>query len=178
MAKIIDGKAIAQDIRTELKEKTENLFNEKGIRPGLAVLLVGDDKPSQIYVRSKEKACHEVGFNSIVERKPADTTEEEVLELVKKWSEDPDIHGILVQLPLPKQINERKVLLSIPPSKDVDGFHPENMGRLMIGLPGFVSCTPAGIMELISRSGIETKGKHTVVVGRSNIVGKPMANLM
>ncbi len=178
MAIIIDGKKIAQDIREELKIKTKKLIDEKGIQPGLAVLLVGDNPASKVYVNSKENACTEVGFKSIVLRKPAETTENEVLEIVKKWNNDPSIHGILVQLPLPKHIDENKVILAISPKKDVDGFHPESFGRLLIGLPGFVSCTPAGIMELLKRYNIETKGKHAVVIGRSNIVGKPIANLL
>ncbi len=178
MALIIDGKKISDTIKQEIKEKTQELINSRGIRPGLAVLLVGEDAASQIYVRSKAKACEDLGFHSLVERMPASASEEEVLALVNKWNNDPTIHGILVQLPLPKQINEVKVLLAISPRKDVDGFHPENLGRLMIGMPGFVSCTPAGIVELLVRSNIELKGKHVVVVGRSNIVGKPVANLL
>lgn len=178
MALIIDGKKISDTIKQEIKEKTQELINSRGIRPGLAVLLVGEDAASQIYVRSKAKACEDLGFHSLVERMPASASEEEVLALVNRWNNDPTIHGILVQLPLPKQINEVKVLLAISPRKDVDGFHPENLGRLMIGMPGFVSCTPAGIVELLLRSNIELKGKHVVVVGRSNIVGKPVANLL
>lgn len=178
MALIIDGKKISDTIKQEIKEKTQELINSRGIRPGLAVLLVGEDAASQIYVRSKAKACEDLGFHSLVERMPASASEEEVLALVNRWNNDPSIHGILVQLPLPKQINEVKVLLAISPRKDVDGFHPENLGRLMIGMPGFVSCTPAGIVELLVRSNIELKGKHVVVVGRSNIVGKPVANLL
>lgn len=178
MAKIIDGKQIAADIRNELKENTETLIAQNGIRPGLAVLLVGEDPASQIYVKLKIKACEEIGYQSIARRLPENATEQEVLELVDKWNNDPAVHGILVQVPLPPQIDEIKVLLRISPSKDVDGFHPENLGRLMVGMPGFVSCTPAGVMELLKRSGTNLKGKHVVVVGRSNIVGKPVANLL
>lgn len=178
MTLIIDGKTISAEIKAELKEKTKKLFDEKGIQPGLAVLLVGENPASQSYVNSKEKACLELGYKSVVIRKNADISESEVLQIVNDWNNDPTIHGILVQLPLPKHINESKVILSISPLKDVDGFHPESFGRLVIGLPGFVSCTPAGIMELLKRSKIQLKGKHVVVVGRSNIVGKPIANLL
>lgn len=178
MAIIIDGKKAAELIRIELKEKTVELLRTKGIIPGLAVLLVGENPASMSYVGSKEKACKEIGYNSIVLRLPAETSHQEVLEIVNRWNNDDKIHGILVQLPLPKHIDEMKVIMSVKPSKDVDGFHPENFGRLVIGLPGFVSCTPAGIMELLKRFEIPTKGKHVVVVGRSNIVGKPIANLL
>jgi methylenetetrahydrofolate dehydrogenase (NADP+)/methenyltetrahydrofolate cyclohydrolase len=178
MTQIIDGKKISTEIKEEIKVKTEKLKSEKGITPGLALLLVGDDPASKIYVSSKEKSCALVGFNSIVKRVPESTGEKEVLAIVEEWNKDAGIHGILVQLPLPKHIDEQKVIMAISPKKDVDGFHPESFGRLVIGLPGFVSCTPAGIMELLKRSGIETKGKHTVVLGRSNIVGKPIANLL
>ena len=178
MTFIIDGKKISSEIKEEIKIKTEQLKKEKGITPGLALLLVGEDPASKIYVSSKEKSCAMVGFNSIVKRLPENATEEEVLAIVKEWNNDDSIHGILVQLPLPKHIDEQKVIMAISPDKDVDGFHPESFGRLVIGLPGFVPCTPAGIMELLKRSNIETKGKHTVVLGRSNIVGKPIANLM
>jgi methylenetetrahydrofolate dehydrogenase (NADP+)/methenyltetrahydrofolate cyclohydrolase len=178
MALIIDGKKISAEIKEEIKVKTQKLIAEKGITPGLALLLVGDDPASKVYVGSKEKACADLGFKSIVRRETSEISEEQVLSIVNDWNNDETIHGILVQLPLPKHINEQKVIMAISPDKDVDGFHPESFGRLVIGLPGFVSCTPAGIMELLIRSGIETKGKHTVVVGRSNIVGKPIANLM
>jgi methylenetetrahydrofolate dehydrogenase (NADP+)/methenyltetrahydrofolate cyclohydrolase len=176
--KLIDGKKNAAEIRAELKEKGQKLLEEKGITPCIALLLVGDNPASKIYVNMKDKASKEIGFKSIILNKPADTSEEEVLSIVNKWNNDPDVHGILVQLPLPKHIDEQKVITSILPSKDVDGFHPENMGRLVLGLPGFVPCTPAGIVELINRSVDNVKGKHLVVVGRSNIVGKPIANLM
>lgn len=178
MAIIIDGKHVAEVIKLDLKSKTEKLVEEKNITPGLALMIVGDDPASKVYVASKEKDCKEIGFNSILKRLSVETSEKEVLDLIKIWNEDPEIHGILVQLPLPKHIDESKVILSIRPDKDVDGFHPENFGRLVIGLEGFVSCTPAGVMELLKYYNIETKGKHVVVVGRSNIVGKPVANLL
>lgn len=175
---IIDGKKISAEIKEELKIKTEQLITTKNIKPGLALLLVGDDPASKVYVASKEKSCSQIGFNSIVRREPATITESEVLNIIQEWNQSQDIHGILVQLPLPKHIDEQKVIMAISPSKDVDGFHPESFGRLVIGLNGFVSCTPAGIIELLKRYKIETKGKHAVVIGRSNIVGKPIANLL
>lgn len=177
MAIIIDGKQTAATIRMELKEKCAALA-ARGVVPKIALLLVGEDPASMSYVGSKEKATKEIGMDSIVVRMPDSATEDKVLALINEWNSDPSVHGILVQLPLPKQINEQRVIRAIDPAKDVDGFHPENFGRLVIGLPGFVSCTPAGIMELIKRYNIETKGKHVVVVGRSNIVGKPIANLL
>lgn len=175
---IIDGKKVSAEIKQEIKVKSAEIFAKFNKKPGLAVLLVGDDPSSAVYVNSKEKACSDLGFNSIVLRKPADTTQEEVLSIVNQWNADKDIHGILVQMPLPKHIDEHKVIMSIDPDKDVDGFHPVSVGRLVIGLPGFVSCTPAGIMELLRRYDINLKGKHVVVLGRSNIVGKPVANLL
>ncbi len=178
MAIIIDGKKVSQIVREELKTKTEQLKNERGITPGLALLLVGENPASKVYVNSKKKACEELGYFSTVEHLPEDSSEDEVLRLINEWNNDPKIHGILVQLPLPKHINEQKVILAISPSKDVDGFHPENFGRLVIGLPGFRPCTPAGIVELLKYYHIETYGKHIVVAGRSNIVGKPIANML
>ena len=175
---LIDGKKIAAEIREDLKKKGEELIREKGVQPCIALLLVGDNPASGIYVRMKEKVSKEIGFKSIIIKKPEDTSEKEVLDIINDWNMDDSIHGILVQLPLPDQINEFKVIKSISPSKDVDGFHPENMGRLVLGMSGFVPCTPAGIVELINRSVVSVKGKHVVVVGRSNIVGKPIANLM
>lgn len=175
---IIDGKTVSNEIKNELKEKTKTLFQERAIVPGLALLLVGEDPASKVYVSSKEKACAEIGFKSIVKRVPENTTEQDVLAQIDEWNDEPTIHGILVQSPLPRHIDSNKVILRIRPDKDVDGFHPENMGRLVIGLPGFLPCTPAGIMELLKRYNIRTKGKHTVVLGRSNIVGKPIANLL
>ncbi len=178
MAHIIDGRAIAADIRRELAGKTTELKQARGITPGLGLLLVGDNPASQSYVRSKEKACAELGYHSVVLRWPDTASEEQILRQVQTWNEDDSIHGILVQLPLPGHVNEQRILLAISPKKDVDGFHPENVGRLVTGLPGFVPCTPAGIVELLARSGVQTKGRHVVVVGRSNIVGKPVANLL
>ena len=177
MAIIIDGKKISSDIKNELKARVENI-TAKGIKPKLALLLVGEDAASQMYVRSKERYCNDIGIESVVLRMPNTTTEEEVLDIIDKWNNDKTVNGILVQLPLPKHINESKVLLSISPSKDVDGFHPENVGRLVAGLPSYVPCTPLGIYELLKRYKINLKGKHCVVVGRSNIVGKPIANLL
>lgn len=178
MALLIDGKKVSNAILSDLKVKTKKLIEEKGIRPGLALLLVGDNPASKVYVNSKRKACEELGFFSIVEHLPENTTENEVLSLIAKWNSDSKIHGILIQLPLPKQIDPFRVTLAIKPSKDVDGFHPENFGRLVIGLPGFRPCTPLGIIELLNYYNIETDGKHIVVVGRSNIVGKPIANML
>ncbi|MCX7880363.1 MAG: bifunctional methylenetetrahydrofolate dehydrogenase/methenyltetrahydrofolate cyclohydrolase FolD [Ignavibacteria bacterium] len=178
MAIIIDGKKVSESILSELKEKTCELKEKQGKTPGLALLLVGDNPASKVYVNSKKKACEELGYFSIVKHLPETTSEAEVLTLIQTWNEDPSIHGILVQLPLPKHINELKVTLAIKPSKDVDGFHPENFGRLVIGLPGFRPCTPAGILELIKFYKIQLKGKHCVVLGRSNIVGKPLANML
>ncbi len=175
---IIDGKSIAQSIRNDIKIKSELLQTQKGITPGLAVLLVGENPASQVYVRSKELACLEAGFHSVVHRVPSTTTEAEVMNVIQQWNNDPAIHGILVQLPMPKHISEQRVLFSISPYKDVDGLHPENVGRLCLGLPGFVPCTPAGIMELFKISNISLAGKHVVVVGRSNLVGKPITNLL
>lgn len=178
MAVLIDGKAVAAELRAQLREAVQKLWHERRVRPGLALLLVGDNPASQVYVRSKAKACQEVGFLSRVEHLPADSPQERVLEIIQRWNADAAIHGILVQLPLPRHIDEQQVLLAIDPRKDVDGFHPENMGRLVLGLPGFVPCTPAGILELLRRYVGPLAGKHVVVVGRSNIVGKPVANLL
>ncbi|MGQ9818637.1 MAG: bifunctional methylenetetrahydrofolate dehydrogenase/methenyltetrahydrofolate cyclohydrolase FolD [Candidatus Kapaibacteriales bacterium] len=178
MALLIDGKKVSNEILSDLKIQTQRLIAEKGIRPGLALLLVGDNPASKIYVNSKRKACEEIGFFSIVEHLPENTSESEVLSLIAKWNSDSKIHGILVQLPLPNQIDPFRIILSIKPSKDVDGFHPENFGRLVIGLPGFSPCTPMGIVELFNYYNIDTDGKHVVVVGRSNIVGKPIANML
>ncbi len=178
MTLIIDGKKLSDEIRQELKENTSKLKNNTGIIPGLAVLQVGENSASSVYVNSKQKACIELGYHSIVEKVSNQITEDEILEIVKKWNESDEIHGILIQLPLPKHIDEQKIITSISPDKDVDGFHPFNVGKLVIGLPGHISCTPYGITEMLKRYNINTKGKHTVVVGRSNIVGKPIANLM
>lgn len=177
MAQIIDGKAIAQNVRTAVAVETK-LMKDKGICPGLAVVLVGDDPASQIYVRNKEKACAEVGFYSEKHTLPGSSTEEEVLALVDRLNNDPKINGILVQLPLPKHIDENKVIEAISPMKDVDAFHAQNVGKIMIGDYDFLPCTPAGCMELIASTGVEVSGKRCVVIGRSNIVGKPMAMLL
>jgi len=177
-AEIIDGKTIAAQIKAEVKERTDALRRERGIRPGLAFILVGEDPASQSYVRSKGKACEELGFHSITEKLPASTTQDELLALIDRFNHDPATHGILVQLPLPKQIDEQKIIEAIDYRKDVDGFHPVNVGRLVIGLPGLRPCTPAGVQELLMRSGHDPAGKHVVVVGRSNIVGKPVLNIL
>lgn len=178
MAHIIDGKAISAQVRAEIAEKTRALTERTGILPGLAVVIVGDDPASQVYVRNKHRACEQVGFYSEVHELPADTTQETLEELVDRLNADQRIHGILVQLPLPRHLDEGRILLRIRPEKDVDAFHPFNVGRTMIGDPTFLPCTPAGIMELLRRSGISCDGKECVVVGRSNIVGKPMAMLL
>ncbi len=177
MAKIIDGKAIAQQMQEEMKTQVAEL-KQKGIIPGLAAVLVGDDPASQTYVRSKEKACEKIGIYSEVNRLPATTSEDDLLALVEELNKNNKIHGILVQLPLPDHIDEGKVLLKIDPNKDVDGFHPVNVGKMVVGQPVFLPCTPHGCKVLLERSGIETKGKHLVILGRSNIVGKPLANIM
>lgn len=176
--KLIDGKLISSQIKEEIKAETGKLISEKGITPGLAFILVGEDPASVVYVRSKGKACEELGFYSATEKLSSETREDELLALIDKFNNDPKIHGILVQLPLPKHINEEKVIEAINYKKDVDGFHPQNIGRMTIGANAFISCTPYGIVELLSRYGVETKGKNVVVIGRSNIVGKPVANLM
>ena len=178
MAKIIDGKLISAQIREEIAEKVKKYNEKTGKLPGLAVIIVGEDPASQVYVRNKKKACEQVGFYSRVYELPAETTQEELNALVEKLNGDEQIHGILVQLPLPRHLNEEDVLLKIDPSKDVDAFHPYNVGMITIGNPGFLPCTPAGVMQLLIRSGIEISGKECVVVGRSNIVGKPMALLL
>jgi methylenetetrahydrofolate dehydrogenase (NADP+)/methenyltetrahydrofolate cyclohydrolase len=176
-ASIIDGKQIAEEIRQEVAIEAEKL-KEQGITPGLATVLVGEDPASHTYVGMKKKACSELGMNSIAEEYPADMGEPDLLALVDKLNGDPGVHGILVQLPLPDQIDEQKVLLAIDPAKDVDGFHPFNVGMMMVGQPLFAPCTPAGIVELLHRSGNPPAGKNVVIVGRSNIVGKPVANLL
>lgn len=177
MYTLIDGKKISQEIKDELKEKTEEL-KAKGESRCLAVIQVGQDPASTVYVGNKKKACAYVGIESLAYELPEETEEQELLDLIGKLNADPKVTGILVQLPLPKQIDEEKILLEIDPKKDVDGFHPVNVGNLSIGKPGFVSCTPAGVIQLLKRSGIEIEGKECVVLGRSNIVGKPMAMLL
>ena len=178
MVSIIDGNKIAQDIRNEVRQRAISLKEQKGIIPGLAVVLVGEDPASQVYVGRKAKACAEVGFLSREYKLPADTSEIRLLEIIAELNKDQLIHGILVQLPLPKNISTDKIIAAIDPHKDVDGFHPYNVGGLVSGNPLFIPCTPRGIMELIARTGIDPKGKEAVVVGRSNIVGKPMALLL
>lgn len=175
---IIDGKAISATIRAEIAEKVKELKAQAGIVPGLAVIIVGEDPASKVYVRNKHRACEEVGFASFGYELPAETTEEELLALVSKLNHDDEVHGILVQLPLPSHLDEEKILLAIDPAKDVDAFHPYNVGKIMIGNYDFLPCTPAGVMDLLRRSNIEIAGKECVVVGRSNIVGKPQAMLL
>lgn len=177
MTQIIDGKRISQEIKDELREKVENL-KAQGKTAALAVIQVGSDPASSVYVNNKKKACAYIGIQSISHELPEETTEEELLALIEKLNQDDAVNGILVQLPVPAHIDENKIIRAISPNKDVDGFHPENVGRLVIGEKGFVSCTPAGIIELLKRSNIEISGKNCVVIGRSNIVGKPMALLM
>jgi methylenetetrahydrofolate dehydrogenase (NADP+)/methenyltetrahydrofolate cyclohydrolase len=177
-ATIIDGKAVSAAIKAEVREQSESLKRERGITPGLAFILVGENPGSQSYVRSKGKACVEMGFYSVTERLPATTSQDELLGLISRFNSDPAIHGILVQLPLPPHINEQKIIEAIDYRKDVDGFHPVNVGRLVIGLDCLKPCTPAGVQELLIRSGNDPAGKHVVIVGRSNIVGKPVLNLL
>ena len=178
MSIIIDGTKIAQDIRRSVREETLAFTEKTGVVPGLAVVLAGDDPASKVYVGRKAKACAEAGFLSREYKLPADVGEAELLALIRDLNNDPQIHGILVQLPLPKHIAADKIIAAIDPNKDVDGFHPANVGRLVTGSPLFVPCTPRGIMELIARTGISLSGKDAVVIGRSNIVGKPMALLL
>ncbi|GIK61400.1 MAG: bifunctional methylenetetrahydrofolate dehydrogenase/methenyltetrahydrofolate cyclohydrolase FolD [Ignavibacteriota bacterium] len=175
---IIDGKKIAQEIRAELKTEIDKLISAGKNVPGLVAILVGDNPASESYVRGKAKACEEIGMRAVTERHPSDITEKTLLDLIDSYNNNDKFNGILVQLPLPKHIDEDKVIETISPKKDVDGFHPINVGNLVIGKPAFRSCTPAGIQELLIRYKIETKGKHVVVLGRSNIVGKPIANIM
>ena len=177
-ARVLDGTAIAQTIRTEVAAQVARL-SAQGQKPGLAAVLVGEDPASAVYVRSKGKACEEAGMHSVTLRLPANTTEAELLETVDRLNADQQIHGILVQLPLPKHINSERVLRRIDPTKDVDGFHPVNVGKLVIGdRTAFRPATPYGVQQMLIRSGIETRGAHAVIVGRSNIVGRPMANLL
>jgi methylenetetrahydrofolate dehydrogenase (NADP+)/methenyltetrahydrofolate cyclohydrolase len=177
MPQIIDGKKISAEIKDELKAKVSEL-KEKGIEGALAVIQVGSDPASSVYVRNKKKACEYIGIRSLSYELPEDTSEEELLSLIRQLNSDDSVDGILVQLPVPKHISEEKIIAAISPKKDVDGFNPENVGRLVTGAQGFISCTPAGIIELLKRTGIDIAGKRCVVIGRSNIVGKPMALLM
>ena len=175
--KILDGKKISQEIKDELKQEVEKL-KQQGVVPGLAVVLVGDNSASQIYVRNKEKACEYVGIKSFSHKFSEDFSEEEILQLIKKLNQDKSVNGILVQLPLPALFDEKKIIMAIDPRKDVDGFHPENVGKMLVKEDALLPCTPAGIMELLQRYEIDVQGKHCVVVGRSNIVGKPVAMLL
>ena len=177
MGILINGKELAEKMQADLTAETA-LLKEQGIVPGLVVLLVGEDKASQTYVRNKELAAARIGIRSKVEHYPESITEEELLSEIDKYNQDPDFHGILVQLPLPKQIDEEKVLLAIPPEKDVDGFHPINLGKLFAGVPDRIPCTPYGIMKMFEAYDIPLEGKNALVIGRSNIVGKPMAHLL
>ena len=177
-AEIIDGKAIAEQIRAEIKREVEHLKSKHNVVPGLAVILVGDDPASQVYVKNKTIDCEKVGINSIQYRKPSDFSEAALLALIDELNKNPEIDGILVQLPLPEHIDENRVLYAIDIAKDLDGFHPVNVGRMMIGDPLFLPCTPAGIQELLVRSGTKIEGADVVVVGRSNLVGKPVAMIL
>ena len=177
MALLIDGKEISKQIKDELKQKAAEL-KSKGVEVTLAVIQVGDDPASSVYVRNKKKGCEYVGIGSLSYELPGETTQEELLGLIRELNGRRDVNGILVQLPLPEHIDEDTVIRTIDPAKDVDGFHPQSVGALCIGQPGFVSCTPAGIIQLLKRSGVEIEGKECVILGRSNIVGKPMALLM
>ncbi len=176
-AQIIDGKQVAADMRAELKAEVAGL-REKGIVPGLAVVLVGEDPASKSYVTAKERACEEMGIYSDDNRLDADTSQKDLMALVEKLNNDPKVNGILVQLPLPKGLNEAEVLLAIDPAKDVDGFHPMNVGKMVVGEKCFLPCTPHGVLQLLMRSGVAIEGAETVIVGRSNIVGKPLANML
>ncbi len=176
--KLIDGKVISAQIRKELGERTKNFFERYGKRVGLAVVLIGEDPASKVYVRNKISGCEEVGIRSFAHFLPANTTQEQAVELIRALAEDKNVHGILVQLPLPRHLDAQKILREIPTEKDVDGFSAENVGKLVLKERGTVACTPLGVMELLKRSGVDPKGKRAVVVGRSNIVGKPMAMLL
>ena len=178
MAQIINGKEVSASVRAEVAKETAELREEKGLKVGLAVVIVGNNPASRVYVNNKKKACEEVGFTSYEYALPAETTEEELLTLVDKLNKDDKVNGILVQLPVPKHINETAVINAISPDKDVDAFHPVNVGKIMIGDYAFLPCTPAGVMELIDSTGVDIAGKSCVVIGRSNIVGKPMSMLL
>jgi len=177
-AKIIDGKAIAQEIREKIKKEVEELREKYDIIPGLVTILVGEDPASISYVKGKQKTAQTLGFYSVEERLPENTSEDELIKLIDKYNKDLKIHGILVQLPLPKSINERRIINAIDPRKDVDGFHPVNVGKMVIGEPCFLPCTPHGILVILKKIGCQVEGVEVVVVGRSNIVGKPIANLL
>ncbi len=177
-AQILDGKGMAEKIRAEIKDEVAKFIEETQVQPALAVILVGENPASQVYVRNKETACVNAGMKSLMYRLPVETTSEELLALIAKLNADETVHGILVQLPLPKGIDEKKILDAIDPTKDVDAFHPENVGLISQGRPCFLPCTPYGIQQLLVRYNIETKGKHAVIIGRSDIVGKPMGLLL
>ena len=176
-AQVIDGKQVSQDIRKELASRAE-ILKAKGLVPGLAVVLVGEDPASVSYVTGKEQACDDIGIAKFGKHLPAETSEAELLALVEEYNRDPRVHGILVQLPLPKHIDQKKVIAAISPEKDVDGFTPINVGRMILEEPCFLPCTPAGVIELIARTGVKTAGSHAVVIGRSNLTGKPLQNLL
>jgi len=176
-ARIIDGKQVAADVRAELRDEVVRL-KERGIVPGLGVILVGDDPASESYVTGKERACAEMGLFSDDNRLPAQTSQADLMRLIARMNKDPKIHGILVQLPLPRHLNESEVLLAIDPAKDVDGFHPMNVGKMVVGEKAFLPCTPHGVVQLLVRSGVKIDGAHVVIVGRSNLVGKPLANML
>lgn len=178
MARIIDGKKIAAETRERIKKDVTDFVAASGVTPGLAVVIVGEDPASRVYVRNKHKACGEVGMNSWVIEMPESTTQEELMAQIGKLSADPAVHGILVQLPLPAHLDEKAVISAIPPEKDVDAFHPQNVGRIMLGDYAYLPCTPAGVMKMLEYENIDVSGKECVVVGRSNIVGKPMAMLL
>ena len=177
-AKIISGKEISQEIREELKKEVQELKEKHGVTPGLVTILVGENPASVSYVKAKQNTAHALGFHSVQENLPEDVSEEELLKMIQKYNEDPSIHGILVQLPLPKHISEQKVIHTIDPRKDVDGFHPVNVGKMVIGEKCFLPCTPHGILVMLDRAGVEVSGAEVVVIGRSNIVGKPVAILL
>ncbi|MFO7936525.1 MAG: bifunctional methylenetetrahydrofolate dehydrogenase/methenyltetrahydrofolate cyclohydrolase FolD [Kiritimatiellia bacterium] len=177
-AEILNGKSLAADLRAEIAADTSHLYKKTGVQPGLGVILAGADPASASYVTAKEKACKEAGMYSEDIRLPADTTENEVLNFVKKMNSNPKIHGILVQLPLPKHISQSRIIDAISPEKDVDGFTPVNVGRMLIGETCFLPCTPHGIIQMLLKAGVKTSGKHAVIIGRSNIVGKPLAHLL
>ncbi len=178
MAQIINGKEVSAKVRENLKKETADLLESTGICPGLAVILVGSDPASQVYVRNKHLACEELGFHSFEYKLSENTTQEQLLDLISVLNKNPKVHGILVQLPLPDHLDEQSVLYAIAPEKDVDAFHPMNVGKIMIGNYEVLPCTPAGVMELLDASGVEIAGKNCVVIGRSNIVGKPMSMLL
>ncbi len=177
-ATILDGKKLAAEIQEEIADEVNEFFRENSIMPSLAAVLVGEDPASEVYVRNKRRACERTGIDSQLHQLPASTSEDELLSLINRLNRDHDVHGILVQLPLPKQIDESRVLQAVHPLKDVDAFHPENVGRIMQGRPRFLPCTPHGVQQILLRSGVEIEGSHVVIVGRSDIVGKPLAAML